>query len=50
MTFSDGCGFINDELSKVINEEYEVTQCSAYQVRIAGCKGVLVFNPDLKPN
>ena len=49
-TFSDGCGRISPELARMIDERFNLYQCSAYQVRLGGAKGVLVrydnFNPD----
>jgi hypothetical protein len=46
-TFSDGCGNISLALSKLINERLGLYQCSAYQVRLGGAKGVLVVKPSL---
>lgn len=46
-TFTDGCGNISLELSKLINERLQLYQCSAYQVRLGGAKGVLVTKPSL---
>jgi len=49
-TFSDGCGNISLELSKLINERLQLYQCSAYQIRLGGAKGVLVTKPSLGEN
>ena len=45
--FSDGCGNISLELSEEINEKFRLRCCSAYQIRLAGLKGVLVYKPKL---
>ena len=49
-TFTDGCGNISLELSKIINEKLQLYQCSAYQIRLGGAKGVLVTKPSLGEN
>ena len=46
-TFSDGCGNISSDLAAEIDALYDLTCCSAYQVRIGGNKGVLVHEPTL---
>lgn len=45
--FTDGSGNISKELAAKIDTEYGFSQCSAYQVRIGGLKGVLMFEPTL---
>ena len=45
--FSDGCGEINNSLSEKIANRFELTDCSAFQVRIKGAKGVVCRNPNL---
>jgi len=45
--FTDGCGNVSLELSKLMNERLGLYQCSAYQVRVGGAKGVLVCKPQL---
>lgn len=46
--YTDGCGCISkslaEKVAKVFNQEY----VSACQIRLAGCKGVLVINPALE--
>jgi RNA-dependent RNA polymerase len=42
-TFTDGCGNISNALCKLINEKFGLRKCSAYQVRLGGAKGVLMF-------
>lgn len=46
-TFTDGCGNISQELCKLINKEFGLYTCTAYQVRLGGAKGVLVCKPSL---
>ena len=46
-TFTDGCGNISTALADVINEQFGVMRCSAYQVRLGGSKGILCYQPEL---
>lgn len=48
--FTDGCGNISLELCKPMNERLGLYQCSAYQIRLGGAKGVLVCKPSLGEN
>lgn len=41
--FTDGSGNIHEDLAAEINEHYRIKYCTAYQIRIAGYKGVLVL-------
>jgi RNA-dependent RNA polymerase len=45
--FTDGCGNISNALCDMINEKFGLLQCSAYQVRLGGIKGVLINKPKL---
>lgn len=45
--FTDGCGMISPELAAIITEQYGVESC-AFQVRIAGAKGILMVDPSLE--
>ena len=45
--FTDGCGNISTALCDKINEKFGLLQCSAYQVRLGGIKGVLISKPTL---
>ena len=45
--FTDGCGNISRGLYEMINEKFNLIQCSAYQVRLGGAKGVLICKPSL---
>ena len=45
--FTDGCGNISLELCKLINDRLGLYQCSAYQIRLGGAKGVLMVKPSL---
>ena len=41
--FSDGCGEIQHQFAqKIAKEHFEATYCYAFQIRMGGCKGVLV--------
>ncbi|TNV86912.1 hypothetical protein FGO68_gene10314 [Halteria grandinella] len=42
-TFTDGCGNISAALCDEINIKFGLLKCSAYQVRLGGAKGVLMF-------
>jgi RNA-dependent RNA polymerase len=44
---SDGCGNISMELAVLIDKEYGYLCGSAYQIRIGGVKGVVMFKPSL---
>ena len=41
--FTDGAGNIHEDLAREINEHFRIKYCTAYQIRIAGYKGVLVL-------
>jgi len=41
--FTDGSGNIHEDLAKEINEHFRIQYCTAYQIRLAGYKGVLVL-------
>lgn len=45
--FTDGAGNISSELCGLIDRQFNHSDCSAYQVRIGGLKGVFVRNPDI---
>lgn len=47
-TFSDGIGNISAELAALIDKQYSLTLCSAYQVRLGGIKGVLMRDINLE--
>ena len=40
--FSDGVGYISKELSEFVARKMGYTEASAYQIRLAGAKGVLM--------
>jgi RNA-dependent RNA polymerase len=46
--FTDGCGNISAEFASLIDEEFGLLKCSAYQIRFKGVKGVLMLKPALK--
>lgn len=46
-TFSDGSGYISEELAELIAKKHGYQKCSAFQVRMGGIKGVLVWKPEL---
>lgn len=46
--FTDGAGEISAEVAESINEEYALIDCSAYQFRLGGCKGVIQVNPKIE--
>ena len=46
--FTDGCGNISAEFASLIDEEFGLLKCSAYQIRFRGVKGVLMLKPALK--
>jgi RNA-dependent RNA polymerase len=46
--FTDGCGFISQDLANKLAPLFGFSQASAFQIRLGGCKGVLVVNKDLK--
>ena len=41
--FTDGAGNISSELSTLINQSFRLRFCVAYQIRLAGYKGVLLL-------
>lgn len=45
--FTDGNGFISKGLAKQVAEKLSIcsTTTSAYQIRLAGCKGLLIVDP-----
>ena len=43
MPFTDGLGNIHVDLANVINTKFRLRFCTAYQIRIAGYKGVLML-------
>ncbi|UJR30133.1 hypothetical protein I4U23_017674 [Adineta vaga] len=45
--FTDGCGLISKGLAKLIQETQEKLDVlpSAYQIRLAGCKGLIILDP-----
>ncbi|CAF1212000.1 unnamed protein product [Adineta ricciae] len=45
--FTDGCGLVSKGLAKLISERQEKLDCvpSAYQIRMAGCKGLIIIDP-----
>lgn len=45
--FTDGCGNISEPLCDLINNEFGLMRCSAYQVRLGGAKGILMFKREL---
>jgi len=47
-TFTDGVGHISEALARLAAEKLGYKQCSAFQIRIAGAKGVLMVKPSLK--
>lgn len=46
--FSDGCGNISSTLAVEIDKKFDLVSCSAYQIRLGGIKGVLVYDKNLK--
>ena len=46
--FSDGCGNLSKELAAEIDKKYGLKECSAYQIRLGGIKGVLMYKPELE--
>lgn len=46
--FTDGSGFISQELMDIVRKEYGLDECAAIQVRVGGAKGVLHLNPFLE--
>lgn len=45
--FSDGCGNVSLPLSRLMSERLGLYQCTAFQVRVGGAKGVLLTKPSL---
>jgi hypothetical protein len=46
--FTDGCGNVSAELAELVDKEFGLLRCSAYQIRLGGVKGVLMLKPELK--
>ena len=47
--FTDGVGYISEELAtKIAQNDFRATRASAFQIRIAGAKGVLMVRPGLE--
>lgn len=47
-TFTDGVGYISSALaSKIARKSFRINHSSAFQIRLAGAKGVLMVNPEL---
>lgn len=45
--FTDGNGLVSKGLAKLINEKLSHRILpSAYQIRLAGCKGLIIIDPD----
>ena len=44
--FSDGCGLIHPDLASEIAKKYKLSNCSAFQIRLGGAKGVLSVSED----
>ena len=44
--FTDGTGNISSALAKMINEHFRLQYCVAYQIRLAGYKGVLMLKQE----
>lgn len=47
-TFSDGCGLIQYDYAKkhIVDKHYDLCNVYAFQIRMGGCKGVLVCSKD----
>lgn len=45
--FTDGCGNLSAELAELVDKEFGLLKCSAYQIRLGGIKGVLMLKPGL---
>ena len=45
--FTDGNGNISKDLAYEIYSEYGFSNCSAFQVRIGGLKGVMMVREDI---
>lgn len=45
--YSDGCGLMSAAIADKIAKYYGFLHVSACQIRIGGCKGVLMLSPDL---
>ena len=46
--FTDGVGYISQEIAQEIAKDFRFDQVSAFQIRIAGAKGVLMVKPELQ--
>lgn len=47
-TFTDGVGHISEELAAIAAKKFNYAKCSAFQIRIAGAKGVLMIKPGMQ--
>ena len=45
--YSDGCGLMSQAIADKIAKQYGLIHVSACQIRVGGCKGVLMLSPDL---
>ena len=45
--FTDGVGYISTELALEVAKEFRFQKVSAFQIRIAGAKGVLMEKQEL---
>jgi len=43
--FTDGCGNISQELAELVDKEFGLLKCTAYQIRLGGVKGVVMLKP-----
>lgn len=46
--FTDGVGYISPELARKVAKDFRFSQVSAFQIRIAGAKGVLMEKKELQ--
>lgn len=44
--FSDGCGWITEELAQNVAGYFKHGKLSAFQIRVGGAKGILAVNKD----
>mmetsp|Transcript_15834 Transcript_15834/g.21430 ORF Transcript_15834/g.21430 Transcript_15834/m.21430 type:complete len:183 (+) Transcript_15834:1280-1828(+) len=47
-TFTDGVGYISPSLARKAAEHFGYSQVSAFQIRLAGAKGVIMVKPELE--
>ena len=47
-TFTDGVGYISPQLALYVAKKYNFSHVSAFQIRIAGAKGVLMVKDELE--